>query len=109
MTSCTSLGQKASFNTELNMLSIKETTRRRITVTSSLNKISTDQPGNRVKVRGGGVTPLYITSFYSRPLDRLFKGDVNVCSSISDICFMMLPFPAQWSCELDWSQPKGGE
>ncbi len=31
---------------------VKETTRRRITVTSSLNKISTDQLGNRVGMRG---------------------------------------------------------
>jgi hypothetical protein len=36
---------------------LKETPRRRITVTSSLNKISTDQLENRVVVRGGGVTP----------------------------------------------------
>jgi hypothetical protein len=33
---------------------MKKTPRRRIMVTSSLNKISKDQLGNRVVVRGGG-------------------------------------------------------
>jgi hypothetical protein len=37
--------------------SVKETPRRRITVTSSLNEISTDQLGNRVAVRRGGIIP----------------------------------------------------
>jgi hypothetical protein len=35
----------------------KETPGRRTTVTSSLNEISTNQLGNRVVVRGEGVTP----------------------------------------------------
>jgi hypothetical protein len=54
--------------------SMKETSRRRITVTSSLNEISTDQLRNRV-VTGGGITPI---PFYSRLLDGIFKDDVNV-------------------------------
>jgi hypothetical protein len=32
---------------------MKETLRRKITVTSSFNEVSTDQMGNRVAVRGG--------------------------------------------------------
>jgi hypothetical protein len=56
--------------------------RRRIKVTSSLYKISTDQLGNRVVVREGGVTPLYLTPF--------FKDNVNGFSSIADIYFMVL-------------------
>jgi hypothetical protein len=35
-----------------NVAAMKETPRRRITVTSSLNEIPTDQLGNRVRVRG---------------------------------------------------------
>jgi hypothetical protein len=36
---------------------MKETPRRRIMVTLSLDKISTDQLGNRVVVRGKGINP----------------------------------------------------
>jgi hypothetical protein len=37
---------------------MEEAPRRRITVTASLNEITTDQLGNRVVVRGGGYTAL---------------------------------------------------
>ncbi len=40
---------------------MKETPRRIIAVTSSLNEISTDQLGSRVVVRGGGVTANALT------------------------------------------------
>jgi hypothetical protein len=46
----------------------KGNTERRITVTSSLNEISTVQLRKMMVVRGGGVNP-----FYSRPLDRYLK------------------------------------
>jgi hypothetical protein len=64
---------------------MKETSRRRISVTSSLNKISADQLGKRVVVRGGGITPLVLIPFYV----HLCKDDVNGFSSIADICFMV--------------------
>jgi hypothetical protein len=52
---------------------MKETPRRKITVTSSFNEISRDQLGNRVVVREGGVTPPVPTPFYSSLLDRYLK------------------------------------
>jgi hypothetical protein len=57
-------------------MSMKETIRRRKTVTSSLNEISTDQLGKRVVARGGRrfsgrPPPLFYK--YSRFLDRYFK------------------------------------
>jgi hypothetical protein len=59
--------------------------RRIITVTSSLNEISTDQLGKRV-VGGGGVTqhasPLCAASFWK---DIYLKDDVNDFPSISRI------------------------
>jgi hypothetical protein len=45
---------------------MKETPRRRITVTSSSNEISSDRLGKRVLVRERGVTPFSPTHFYSR-------------------------------------------
>jgi hypothetical protein len=53
--------------------------RRRITDTSSLNEISTNQPGNRAVMRGGNVT---LTS------GQIFKNDESGFFSNSDICFM---------------------
>jgi hypothetical protein len=49
---------------------MKETPRRRITVTSSSNEISTDQLGNRVVVRVARASPI---SLCSRLLDRYVK------------------------------------
>jgi hypothetical protein len=40
-------------STSLSQIPLKETPRRRMTVSSSFNKISKDQLGNRVVVRGG--------------------------------------------------------
>ncbi len=54
-------------------LYMKETPRRKITVMSSFNEISTDQLGNRVVVREGGVTPPVPTPFYSSLVDRYLK------------------------------------
>jgi hypothetical protein len=85
---------------------MKETPRRRITVTSSLNDISTDQQGNSMVVQRGGVTQPIPTTLHSR---LIFKDDVsdfssssiiltdilrrlNVFSS-SDICFMHTVYP----------------
>ncbi len=50
---------------------MKETPRRKITVTSSLKVIS-DQLGNRVELRGKGVASP-VPPFYSRLLDRYLK------------------------------------
>jgi hypothetical protein len=44
------------FTPEMRVKTMKETSRRRINVTSSLNEIFTDQLGNRVAARGGGIT-----------------------------------------------------
>jgi hypothetical protein len=52
---------------------MRETPRRKITVTSSFNEISTDQLGYRVVVKGGGVTLPVPTPFCSRLLDRYLK------------------------------------
>jgi hypothetical protein len=59
-----------------------ETPTRRITVTSSLNRISTDLLQNRVAVRGG------------QAFGQIFKDDVNGFSSTSDISFMHCTLPA---------------
>ncbi len=59
--------------------------RRRITVTSSLKKLSTNQLGNRVVVRGGGVTEHPLLHQAS---GKIYK-DVNGLSSTLDICFMI--------------------
>jgi hypothetical protein len=60
---------------------------RRIIVASSLNKMSTDQLGNRVIVRGGGVAPpaRSIAGF-----GQIFKDDMKGFPSFSDICFMLI-------------------
>jgi hypothetical protein len=52
---------------------MKDTPRRRITATSSVNEIFPDQMGNRVVVSFGGVTPLVHTPFLSRLLDKYLK------------------------------------
>ncbi len=54
---------------------MSETPRRRITVRSSLNEISTDQLGNRSVVRGGA-TPPTSTPFYSFGI-YVFIDDTN--------------------------------
>jgi hypothetical protein len=73
---------------------MKETPRRRITVTSSLSEISTDPlgkvGGGEMGGGGGGVLlrlppplPLQHAS------GQMFKDDVNGFSSTSDICIMV--------------------
>ncbi len=62
----------------------KETPRRRITVTSSLNKISMEQLENMVVWRGGGVTP----PASIQASRQLYKYNVNNFSSTSNVCFM---------------------
>jgi hypothetical protein len=58
----------------------------RITVTSSLNEISTDQLGNRLVMRNGWLLgPPPPLSNYSYT-GQIFKDDVYGFSSISDIC-----------------------
>jgi hypothetical protein len=52
---------------------MKETQRRRRTVTSSFNKISTYQLEGRVVVRGGCVTPRGPNLFEQQLLDRYLK------------------------------------
>jgi hypothetical protein len=59
-----------------------ETQTRRITVTSSLNEVSTNQLESRVVVRGRKV------------FGQIFKDDVNFFSSTSDISFMHCTHPA---------------
>jgi hypothetical protein len=61
-----------------NVVPMKETPRRRITVTSSVDKVSTDQLGNRVVVRGRGINPPTPTPFYStvqQASGQIFKDD----------------------------------
>ncbi len=67
----------------LYLWTMKETPRT-IAVTSSLNRISKGQLGNRVVVRGGGVTPLAPTL-----LQQICKDEVNGFSSTSDISFVL--------------------
>jgi hypothetical protein len=64
-----------------------ETPRRRITVTSSLIEVSTNQLENGVVVRGG------------QTFGQIFKDDVNGFSSTSDISFMqlMMAVSRQWT------------
>jgi hypothetical protein len=82
------------------MKEMKETPRRRITVTSSLNKIFTDQLGNREGVRrysainhvNGGSSTSYISFMEERfmtyrivcfVLPTSLKGVADICSLIS--------------------------
>jgi hypothetical protein len=67
---------------------VKETPRRRITVTSSLNGISTDQLGNRGVVVGGGGYYARPHPFLQQASGQIFKYDVNDFFSTSVICFM---------------------
>ncbi len=59
---------------------MKETPRRRIMVTSSVNETSTKHLGNRVglELRWRGVTPPAPTSFYSGLLDSSWKTTLSV-------------------------------
>jgi hypothetical protein len=66
---------------------MKETPRRRIAVTSSLNEISTDPRGSRV-IDGGFVTPP-VPYLHASGL-KISKDDVNGFSSTADICFFGL-------------------
>ncbi len=59
---------------------VKETPRRRITVTSSLNKISTDQLGNRARKGGGGMTPAALTPFYC--CGRIHRSCMGIKASL---------------------------
>jgi hypothetical protein len=63
---------------------MKETLRRKITVTSSFNEVFTDQMGNRVAVRGRGDVTLS-ASFYKQASGQRFKDDVNGFSSTANI------------------------
>jgi hypothetical protein len=81
---------------------MRELSRRRRTVTSSLNEIFTDQLGNRVVVGGGGALlrpppPLSIAGF-SR---RIFKDDVNGFFSTPDICLMIQPKGTNYYCKIE--------
>ncbi len=58
---------------------MKETIRRRITDTSSLNYISVDQLRNRIGMMEEGVNP--IQSILQHSSVRIFKDDVNGFSS----------------------------
>jgi hypothetical protein len=66
---------------------MKETTRRRITVTSSSNEISTNQLGNKVVSGGGrGGGGSYCASphsFKQQASGQIFKDDVHGFTSIS--------------------------
>jgi hypothetical protein len=75
---------------------MKETPRRRITVTSSLNEISTNH--GWIEGDEGGIAPSVPTPFYSRLLDRYLKDDVNGFPSTSYICFMST-YEALWFIE----------
>ncbi len=61
---------------------------------SSLNEISMDQLGNRVVVRGWGVTPP-APPLSTSAFRQIFKDDVKGFSSSSDICFRVVGQP--WS------------
>jgi hypothetical protein len=76
-----------------------ETTRRRITVISFLNKISMDQPANRVAMRGeASLRPSSVYSLASRPdISRRSER----FSAISDICFIILLEGSRLLWELD--------
>jgi hypothetical protein len=68
---------------------MKETTRRRITVTSSSNEISTDHAGGeKGGNEGEGVTLSTPPPFYSKLHIIMIKDDVNGFPSIPDIFFM---------------------
>jgi hypothetical protein len=67
---------------------MKETPMRRITATSSLNEISTDQLGNRLGMRGECVTPPVPHPFLQQASGQLFEDDVDGFSSTSEIRFM---------------------
>jgi hypothetical protein len=79
----------------VNVIVIKETPRRRITVTSSLNEIATEQMGNRMVVRGVGVTPGYSARsqpFLQQASGQVYKDDVTGFSSFLNICFMVIMY-----------------
>jgi hypothetical protein len=67
---------------------VKKTPRKRNAITLFLNKISTEQPGNRVVVRGEVLLrlPPFLLQQASGPI---CKDDVNGFSSTSNISFMV--------------------
>jgi hypothetical protein len=70
---------------------MRETPRKRITVTSSFKGRSMYQLGNRVVAWEKGVTPPAphnFLSFYKQASGQMFKDDVNGFSSTTIICFM---------------------
>jgi hypothetical protein len=68
---------------------MKETSWMRITVTSSLNEISTDQVENKMVVSGGGGRRYSaLIPFYKQASGQIFNDDVNGISSTLDICLM---------------------
>jgi hypothetical protein len=66
-------------------------TQRRLTVTSYLNVISTDQLGNRVVVRGGVVTHPAPHDFLQSASDYTFQDEVNSFFSSPNIGIMVNP------------------
>jgi hypothetical protein len=79
------------FTPEMRVNTMKETSRRRITVTSSLNEITTDQLGNRVVARGGGrCLSARPHPFLQQASGQISKDNVNGFFFTSDICFMVL-------------------
>jgi hypothetical protein len=74
------------------MINMKETPRRSLTVTSSLNEKSQKPCTIRWGVRRGrkgDVTSPANTPFYKQASGHIFKDDVNGFSSTSGICFMV--------------------
>jgi hypothetical protein len=70
---------------------MNETPRRRITFTSSLNELSTDQLGNRVGDEGEAV----LRPFLQQASRQILQDDVNGFSSTSDICFIIRSNPME--------------
>ncbi len=68
------------------MRSMKETPRRKITVTSSLNEISKDWLGREQEMR---FTASPTQLFPQQAFKQIFEDNVNRFSSTSDICFIM--------------------
>jgi hypothetical protein len=69
---------------------MKETLLRKITETSSLKEISSDQLGNRVGVREGRLYS--VLPFLQQGSGQIFKDDGRDISSAADICFTIDPF-----------------
>ncbi len=73
--------------------SMKEAPRRSTTVSSSLNEISTDQLGNKVVVRGRGVTHPFLQLYTRGPNSNRMHGRCNCTFSVekSTSGFRILP------------------